>query len=553
MEKNKIFVEIKEKIQVRFPYNPKTIQKIKQAPDGRSYAPQKKIWSLPITIDNLNFLIDNFNIDKENEIVDLNQKLENKLNYGFYKNVEKIKEINWNCEPFQHQITGFLILIHNPFAALHWEQGIGKTLSTIKAIEYKLKNSIIKNALIVCPKTVTVSWLSQFQEFAPALKPVIITGTPVKRAKILKENAKIYIINYDLLKAMEKDFLNFDMIVFDESQFLKNGRSLRSKSAYRISRNSKYRVMLTGTPITKSAEDIFSQFKILDESIFGLSFYKFRLKYFENFGYNNIPDWRIKKESNKLIKSKIKLRAERLKKNDVLDLPDKLYQKNYIEMTTEQKRIYKEVEKDLFTVIDGQEIEIHFLITKMMKLNQISSGFIFNEKDQIKINNEKAKEVYRIFQDSGKQKMVVWTIFKFDIKILSEIFKDEKVEIIDGSRSTIQRMTAINNFQNGNSSVILIQEQAGATGITLTASNLVIFYSHSYNLGNRMQAEDRSHRIGQKKNVTYIDLITAGSIENEIIANLERKRKLASYLLGDISEEVFLSLKEKYKLKKIRG
>ena len=526
---------------VSFEYDPVIIDRIKKAPDGRRYIKSSRCWRLPITIDNINFLLMNFDISAENKnmlLIELD---------GISKSPFSGAEIScfkWgNIKPFKHQKNGLSAILSNNFVALFWEQGCGKTLPVIKAIEYYQKKS-----LIVCPKTVTVSWAEQFETFSD-VQPVIITGPAKKRKKMLLDKSNTFIINYDLLKTMELDLISirFDIIVFDESQYIKTPGSQRSKAAFRIAKNIKKRILLTGTPITRSAEDIFSQFKILDPSIFGISFYAFRNKYFHNVGWGNIPDWQIRPGALEEIKQKISLRAQRLKKEDVLDLPDKLFQKLIIEMTPEQKRIYKEIERDLVTTIDENEIVINFLVTKMMKLNQVASGFIINENEIIEISNKKTKETRQIFEDSDRPKIVIWALFKHDIKAISAEFSDIKHEIIDGSKTTDERMTAIDNFQNGDSKIIIIQEQAGATGITLTASNLVIFYSHSYNLGNRLQAEDRSHRIGQNKNVTYIDLIADGSIENDILENINKKRLLSGYIQGDITRELFIELKNRGK------
>jgi SNF2 family DNA or RNA helicase len=547
------------KLRLKFGYNPDTVAIVKEAPDGRRYDPKTKEWVLPCTIENVRFCIDALGAEDQG-MASLLQSMERPLVVSATES--QTAPIDWRTTPFKHQGQGLDLLLANDKIALFWEMGTGKSLVTIKAIGFRLQAGQIKRALIVCPKTVITSWVKEFARYSDIV-PEVIGGTAKQREHAAR-HAQVAIVNYDLLIRMDLGAA-WDMVVFDESQYIKAASAKRSKAAYELAKQAKYRVLLTGTPVAKDAGDMFGQFKVLDESIFGNSFYAFRAKYFANVG-RNFPDWRIRPEAADAIRSKVALRAQRIRKADVLDLPEKLYQVRRIEMTKDQARHYRELEKELLTEIlttedrgaDGkfqvkQVVTVPYLITRMMRLNQICSGYVHHEGRDLEVcgapeSNPKLAELKQIIDDydagDGRNQVVVWCTFLHDIKAICEVFPAAMV--IDGSKSTQERQEAIDLFQAGLCKVIVLQQQAGAVGITLTAAHLSIFYSRNYSLLDRMQAEDRLHRIGQVNKVTYIDLIMADSIEEEIVEALEEKRIVAGYLQGDIESIVVERFRKKF-------
>ena len=505
------------KLRLRFGYNPDTVAQVKAAPDGRRYDPKTKEWILPASIDNIRYCIEALGADCP-ELRIMLAGMERPLERG------NGRKIDWQTKPFKHQVEGLDLILSNDALALFWEQGVGKTLPAIKAIEHRLASGAIKRALIVCPKTVITAWIKEFAKYS-ALTPAIIGG---KDRDGIQQRATVAIINYDLLRMMHLGA--WDMVVFDESQYIKGHTAQRSKAAYALARSATYRLLLTGTPVAKDAGDLFGQFKVLDETIFGPSFYAFRAKYFVNLG-RNFPDWRIRPDATDEIKRKVALRSQRVRKADVLDLPDKLYQVRTIEMAKEQARVYRELERHLLAEIEGVTVTVPYLITRMMRLNQVCSGFLHHEDRNLETENPKLAELKQIIDDYDGA-VVVWAVFLHDIAAIKAVYPGALV--IDGSKTTNERQQAIDDFQAGGAKVMVLQQQAGAVGITLTAAHLSIFYSRNYSLLDRVQAEDRLHRIGQRNLVTYIDLVMADSIEQDIVEALEEKRMVAGYLQGDI-------------------
>lgn len=515
-------------LRLRFGYNPDMVQLVKMAPDGRKWDAKAKEWVLPATIDNIRFVIRDLRADCPELRAKL-AEIEHPLEHG------NGHRIDWKATPFQHQRDGLDLILSNNAVALFWEQGCGKTLPTIKAIEHRLQAGEIKRALVICPKTVITSWVKEFAQYS-SITPAVIAG---KDRDGIQQRATVAIINYDLLRMMHVGA--WDMVVFDESQYIKGHTAQRSKAAHALAKGAKFRVLLTGTPIAKDAGDIFGQFRVLDEAIFGSSFWAFRAKYFVNMG-RNFPDWRIRPEATDEIKRKIALRSQRVRKVDVLDLPDKLYQVRTIDMTADQRRIYHDLETQLLAEVEDVTVTVPYLITKLMRLNQVCSGFLHHGDRVLHTDNPKLAELKQIVDDYDGQ-VVVWAVFLHDVQAIADAFPGALV--IDGSKTTDERAQAIDDFQAGRAKVMVLQQQAGAVGITLTAAHLSIFYSRNYSLLDRMQAEDRLHRIGQRNPVAYVDLIMAGSIEQDIIEAIESKRIVAGYLQGDIEDMILAKFRSK--------
>ena len=512
-----------------FPYDHATVEMVKAMPDGRRYMPADKTWKAPITLDNCQYLIDH---GHDTAIV---RDALDRINAP--RVAPDMDCIDWGAvTPFNHQRIGTSHLLQHDAWALFFEQGCGKTLCAVKMLE---KTGI--RALIVCPKTVMRSWQNEFAKYS-TIVPVLVEGSAAKRGAALR-SAHVAIVNYDVL-AKHIDDINFDCVIYDESQFLKSGKAQRTKAAGAIAAKASKRYLLTGTPIANNAADIFSQYKILDSQIFGTSFYSFRSKYFENRG-RYFPDWQIKAGSIEAIKEKIQMRSYRVLKADVLDLPEKLYQTQYIEMQPEQRRIYKQLEKELIAEIGDVTISINYLLPKLMKLNQVASGFIIDTNgggQTVEIEHDKLHTLRQIIDDySGA--VVVFCLFRHDIDAILSIYPD--AVHIDGAVSADQRQIAIDMIETGVKRLIVLQEQAGSVGITLVKPHLCIFYSHSYSLLNRLQAEDRLHRIGQKNPVLILDLITENTIECDIMEAINCKRNLAADVQGDsLAGDIILRLKK---------
>jgi len=553
-----------DSINVKTIFDPAIIAKIKAVPDGRKWNPKLKVWRVAKTADNARSL------EKSGiggpELTELATRLDAplRLNEEIWKRIHNEKGVAF----LSHQKTGIGILYENDRAGLFWEQGVGKTLPMLMVIQQILMTRAAGGkSIIICPKGVIGSWAKQFAEFSNTV-PTVIEGTAKKRSKILNGNHYVYLINYDLLSAMQDELrgAGFNQIIFDESQYIKNPESIRSEAAYEIANDIPRRYLLTGTPVGNGTLDIFQQYKVMDESIFGTSYFSFKYRYFANHGFQFLKkgdekkginrlsnkeidehkragwklittqDWRAKPGAIAEIKRKIALRGHRLTKKTALDLPPKIYQVIEVGMTAEQRAAYRQAERELKAIINDVEFNTKQAIVKMIRLNQICNGHIGSGDNTQVLPQNKIKELRRIFEDAGRQKIIVWTPHNHDVDAVLREFKSENAVSVRGGGNNTEN---IEKFQSEPEvRIIVCNESAGSTGVTLTASCLAVIMGRSYSLLNRMQLEDRNHRIGTDRPVTYIDLICRDSIESTILEVLQEKRKIAAELLGD-SESSF--------------
>jgi SNF2 family DNA or RNA helicase len=228
----------------------------------------------------------------------------------------------------------------------------------------------------------------------------------------------------------------------------------------------------------------------------------------------------------------------RVKKVDCLDLPAKIYQYRYVELTKEQKQLYKQVADIAVAVLKGKVLTIDNVLTQILRLHQITCGhFKSDDGEIIKVPNNRLTELVDVLEEAD-DKVIIWATYVEDIKTiqakLKEIYGPQSVVSYFGDTSTDDRSDAVKRFQEDPSVRYFIgNPSTGGYGITLTAATTVVYYSNSYNLEHRLQSEDRAHRIGQTKSVNYVDLTVAGTIDEKIIKALRAKKNIAAQVLGE--------------------
>lgn len=531
-----IIEKVGDKLRVRMGYSPDAVELIKQVPDGRRWLKTEKVWELPCTADNILFLIREFRVDCP-ELNTLLEKLRAPLRDTDCGKIES-KTI-----PYAHQKHGYNLGMNNPKCALFWSMGTGKTWVAINCLEKRIRDGQVKNALIICPKSVISSWQNEF-EIHGTIKPNII-----KSKKQIPQG--VCIVNYQLLIFIKEALMaqKWDMVIMDESTYIKSCHAQVTKFVWKLVKEIPFRMILTGTPVTQGCEDIFAQFMALDDGqTFGNSFFSFRNRYFVNRGFA-YPDWQLRPGALEQIRDKMKTRSHRITKEQCLDLPPKNYQVLEVEMLPAQAKAYKEIEKELLTVIDDTTITINYLMTKLIKLSQITSGFIRHEGINIELKHDKLNTLLEILQD--KPKAVIWCLFRRDIDVIMAALGNDAVEI-SGDTPLNKRAENIDSFQNGNTRFLVGQIRAGGIGVTLTAANFVVYYSQGYSLNDRLQSEDRTHRIGTVGTVTYVDLVCPNTIDIEILKAIKDKKDVADYVTGDkdLAEIILNKFKKSLTFKK---
>lgn len=451
----------------------------------------------------------------------------------------------FKIKPYSHQEKALNFIWDKKGAALFMEMGTGKS----KIIIDEIMNKRV-NALILCPNSVKYTWQEEILKNSFKNYDVLIFKNKLYNNFIIDNgNIKLLIIAIESLSngcAFEYAYkflsLRTNYLIIDESLLIKNFKAIRTKNCWRLSMIASNKRILTGTPLSKGIEDLYSQYYTLSPDIMGhKSYYTFRNRYcvMGGFQQKKIISY---KNINELTE-KIKPFTFTITKKECLDLPEKIYEKRIIEMSEEQKTIYKKYKqgfiKDVKKILKTNKDFSLFNnnLTQMLRLHQISGGFMQNEDRTITYikNNEKLQECISLCNEYDG-KIIIWCRYIPEIKMLEKYFK-EKCVIACGQISTENRNLNIKGFNEDKSIKIFIgQVDSMSMGITLNSSSFTIYYSNSWNASSRIQSEDRNHRIGQKNQVLYIDLINYNTIDILIFKALQKKQDLLNYVIEELRE-----------------
>jgi SNF2 family DNA or RNA helicase len=333
------------------------------------------------------------------------------------------------------------------------------------------------------------------------------------------------------------------LIAVDESTTIKTPSAKRTKSILKLSELAKYRRILTGSPITKSPLDLYTQCGFLNEELLGFSsYYAFRSRYAHmierNFGGRRVQIVKSYQRLDELSKL-IEPFSYRVLKEDCLDLPEKIYIRREVELTEEQTKLYSTMKQMALATLNGKLLTAPNVLTQLMRLHQITCGHFKSDDGKIQeLKNNRIEELMSILEET-EGKAIIWANYIYDIERIVEAIKKEYGEdsVVQyyGAIDSDERQKNIERFQDPRSPFRFFvgNPQTGGYGITLTAANTVIYYSNGYDLEKRLQSEDRAHRIGQKKSVTYIDLIAEKTIDEKIVKALRKKIDIASQIMGE--------------------
>lgn len=456
----------------------------------------------------------------------------------------------FETKPFEHQRRAFYMSRDKDNFALLMEQGTGKTKIIIDNAAYLYAKSKITALVIIAPNGVHRNWLRNeipfhLPEWCPR-KTIYYSASMKKKdmeewAGVQKSSDSLKVFSFNVEGFVSKKAQNLIskimisenvLLVVDESSRIKRPGAKRTKFITQIGKQAKYRRILTGTPVTKGPEDVYSQFKFLDPYILGYeSFYSFRARYcvmggFENrqiIAYNNIDE----------LTKNIEGHSYRVLKKDCLDLPDKIYQRAYVELSEAQRRLYNTMKDDW--VADHQEdtIEAPEAITRLLRLQQITCGW-FPSETPVPIDEKNPRlELLKELLSDIDGKVIIWARFRADLKAIEDELGKLAVAY-HGGVSNDARANAVDSFQNDPKIKYFVgQPQSGGIGLTLTAASYAIYYSNSFDLEVRLQSEDRCHRIGTTNNVTYIDIEANKTIDKKIIKALRDKKSLADMVTKD--------------------
>jgi SNF2 family DNA or RNA helicase len=328
----------------------------------------------------------------------------------------------------------------------------------------------------------------------------------------------------------------------DESTTIKNPAAKRTKNIISLGKQAKYRRIMTGSPITKNPLDLYSQCEFLDPWLLDFtSYYAFRNRYAEmKTMHLRGRSIQVVSEFKNLgeLSETVKTFSERVLKEDCLDLPPKVFIKRHVSLTPDQKKIYEQMKKAAMAVLNGKVTTTMTVLTQLMRLHQITCGhFTADDGSTQSVESNRLNELMNVLEET-EGKAIIWANYQLSVgEIIQRIIKDygeDSYVHYYGLTSQEDRQDNIRKFQtNPNCRFLIGTPQTGGYGITLTQANTVIYYSNGYDLEKRLQSEDRAHRIGQKKTVTYIDLIAEDTVDEKIVKALRNKINIASEVMGE--------------------
>ena len=466
----------------------------------------------------------------------------------------------FKTKPYNHQLTALERSWNKESYAYFLEMGTGKTKVLIDNLAMLYDKGKVDGALIIAPKGVIGTWYNN--EIPAHLPDHIENKTVLWQANITKSQSRklgtlfktgeelhILIMNVEAFSTTKgvdfaQKFLSSHntLMAIDESTTIKTPTAKRTKNIIKLAANSKYRRIMTGSPVTKNPLDLFSQCEFLDPWLLNFtSYYAFRNRYAEMKtlhmhgrqiqvvnGFKNLGE----------LSDKLKGFSYRVLKEDCLDLPAKIFIKRQITLTPDQRKLYEQMKKEAMAILNGKRVTTVNALTQLMRLHQITCGhFTADDGSFQRIPNNRVSELMSIL-DETEGKAIIWAHYQLDIKdIIAQVKKEYGTDsIVDyyGLTPQDERQPNIKKFQDDPKCRFIVgTPSTGGYGITLTAANTVIYFSNGYDLEKRLQSEDRAHRIGQKKSVTYVDLMADDTVDEKIVKALRKKINIASEVLGE--------------------
>ena len=466
----------------------------------------------------------------------------------------------FKTKPYAHQMTALEKSWNKESYAYFLEMGTGKTKVLIDNAAMLYDKGKIDGLLIVAPKGVVGTWYDQelpthlpnHIENVTILWQANITKTQREKLETLfevEESLHILIMNVEALSTTKgTDFAakfissHNTLMVIDESTTIKNPSAKRTKNILKLSTQTKYRRIMTGSPVTKNPLDLYSQCEFLSSWLLDFSsYYAFRNRYAEmkTLHVHGRSIQVVDKFKNlHELSEQLKGFSYRVLKEDCLDLPEKNWTKRQITLTPDQRKIYTQMKETALAHLNGKVASTMTVLTQLMRLHQITCGhFTADDGSTQPIASNRLNELINVL-DELEGKAIIWAHYQYDIREIIRVIVEKygPGSVVDyyGLTPQDERQPNIKKFQDDPRCRFIVgTPSTGGYGITLTAANTVIYYSNGYDLEKRLQSEDRAHRIGQKKNVTYVDIIAENTVDEKIVKALRDKINIASQVLGE--------------------
>ena len=462
----------------------------------------------------------------------------------------------YKTKPYEHQRNALNQSAEKIQWAYFMEMGTGKTKVTIDNIAYSYLKKEIQSVLVIAPKSVYTVWETEIETHIPNEINYKIYKWNIDKPKEYDnlnkfEHLRIFLINVEALSTkrgfngcvdyLTKNKKNF--VVLDESTTIKNRSAKRTKNILGLRKLSHIRRILTGSPITKSPLDLFTQCQFLSPELLGFSSYlAFRNRYAEmtdipvgSGRFISVPKYYKRLEE---LEVKLQMFSTRIRKDQCLDLKPKIRQKRYIELEGEGRKIYDRLRTTALAIVEDSTVSFSNKLTEIIKLHQVCNGFTKDDDGRmLRLHDQKVKALHEVIEETDG-KVIIWANYLWNIHEIIHSLKskygEESVVSIFGEINVEDRKKAVERIQKDPTCRFMVgNPTTGGFGLTLTACNTVIYFSNNYNLEVRMQSEDRAHRMGQKGSVVYIDIVAKNTLDEAIMKSLVNKGQIAAKTLGE--------------------
>ena len=479
----------------------------------------------------------------------------------------------FKTKPYDHQRTAMDHAGDRDAFGFFMEMGTGKSKVLIDNLGSLFLEGKCNFALIIAPKGVYRNWVAkEIPEHMSDDVPTRVirwvsspNKTQRKELDSIKEmysGLTVFVMNVEAFSTVKgqtaglwlaKRFGQYGMIAIDESTTIKNHKAKRTKALMKIASGFKYRRLLTGSPVTKSPLDVYSQCEFLRPGLLGYdSYWAFQGRYavvqkktmgahaFQQIvGYKNLDE----------LTERLDQFSYRVLKKDCLDLPDKTYTARYIALTKEQRQMYERIQREALMLFEnGEMVTAPAVITQLLRLQQLMSGHLKTDDGTMMTFPTKRMDALEEIMEEHSGKAIIWSRFRHDIvsivEMLKKKFGEHSAAGYFGDTGDEERNDIVRNFQDPKHPLkyFVGNPATAGYGLTLTEADLVVYYANDFNLETRIQSEDRAHRIGQKNPVTYIDLISEGTIDEKIVQSLRAKIDIGAKVLGE-EARTWLTLK----------
>ena len=541
---------------------PWLLEKVRQIPNRR-WDSRRKLWTAPALRANAEYLQEHFPVQyftdqasaMARSVVQKSRPLRGAMFPAGYR---------FKTSPRKYQRTALDQAYDQNAFAFYMDMGTGKTKVALDLFAAYFLDGKIDRLLVVTKFSTRKNWVREIGIHVPFEADAYILDTSKGKHFAqwnvdVGDRLKVLVVGTESLAAgsaikYAESFLGVSTraaMVVDEAHMIKTHSAVRSKNCVSLGRMAEYRLIMTGTPVSNGPMDVFMQFEFLDSNIIGIGdFFSFRNRYAVMGGYEGreIIGYQNLSELIELISPFV----FQVRKSEVLtELPPKVFEVREVQLSDEQKKLYREISKNDKAVSGDRGITINSVLERMLRLQEICGGVISYERNpdlynrakyehcRIPGKNPKLDELRAVIEET-QASVIIWCRFLEEIAMVSEMLREtygpKSLVEIHGAISEQQRDDNVQAFQRGEVRFLVGNAATGGVGLNMTRAEMVVYYSNSFSFTDRDQSEDRAHRIGQTKSVTYVDIVCEDTVDEVVLDALKSKKDVSEFVRHQINE-----------------